>query len=95
MSKKTLSSLLAAWKASKGQTEIMPEEESGAEQVQGPDTCFVCKGRIRQKEAVYIGSNLYRHKRCFPGSSKWMKHMKNDPRVSKEIYELFEKQKEV
>jgi len=99
MGKRTLSSLLTAWKASKEQAKTTSEEEPEikpkVEQVQGPDTCFVCKSRIRHKEVIYIGNNLYRHKRCFPGSSKWMKHMKNDPRVTKEIYELFEKQKEV
>jgi hypothetical protein len=33
--------------------------------------CFVCKSKIAENP-VHIGEGIFRHKRCAPGSKKWM-----------------------
>jgi hypothetical protein len=33
--------------------------------------CYVCNRTITG-DPVYIGQELYRHKRCEPGSARWM-----------------------
>jgi hypothetical protein len=37
------------------------------------DYCYVCYGRIRKDEGIYIGNDMWRHKKCKPGSSRWLK----------------------
>lgn len=37
------------------------------------DTCYVCYGRIGKDEGIYIGKDLWRHKKCKPGGRSWLK----------------------
>ena len=37
------------------------------------ETCFVCSERIKKGEGIYIGKNLWRHKKCKPGGRSWAK----------------------
>jgi hypothetical protein len=37
------------------------------------EVCYVCYERIRNEEGVYIGKELWRHKKCKPGSANWLK----------------------
>jgi len=36
------------------------------------DYCYVCCQRITD-DGVYIGQNKWRHKKCKPGSTQWLK----------------------
>jgi hypothetical protein len=38
------------------------------------DTCYVCYERIKKDEGIYIGKNLWRHKKCKPGGRTWLKN---------------------
>jgi len=38
------------------------------------DTCYVCYERIKKDEGIYIGQNLWRHKKCKPGGRRWLKN---------------------
>ncbi len=38
------------------------------------DTCYVCYERIKKDEGIYIGNNLWRHKKCKPGGRAWLKN---------------------
>jgi hypothetical protein len=35
--------------------------------------CYVCKKPVREDKAQYIGQGMYRHKRCYIGSTRWFK----------------------
>jgi hypothetical protein len=37
------------------------------------DYCYVCCERIKKDEGIYIGNDMWRHKKCKPGSSRWLK----------------------
>lgn len=37
------------------------------------DYCYVCCKRIKNDDGVYIGNNTWRHKKCRPGSTQWLK----------------------
>lgn len=38
--------------------------------------CYVCYQRIKGDEGVHIGHQLWRHKKCKPGSVQWLKSPK-------------------
>ncbi|HVN95179.1 MAG TPA: hypothetical protein VMT62_02005 [Syntrophorhabdaceae bacterium] len=35
--------------------------------------CYVCCQRIKENDGIYIGQNKWRHKKCKPGSTQWLK----------------------
>jgi hypothetical protein len=37
------------------------------------DYCYVCYERIKKDEGLYIGHDMWRHKKCKPGSNRWLK----------------------
>jgi hypothetical protein len=37
------------------------------------DYCYVCYERIKKNEGIYIGNDMWRHKKCKPGSNRWLK----------------------
>ncbi len=37
------------------------------------DYCYVCFQRITDADSICIGQNKWRHKKCKPGSSHWLK----------------------
>ncbi len=37
------------------------------------DYCYVCYGRIKNEEGIYIGNGMWRHAKCKPGSSRWLR----------------------
>jgi len=37
------------------------------------DYCYVCYERIKKDEGIYIGNGMWRHKKCKPGSNRWLK----------------------
>lgn len=37
------------------------------------DYCYVCYERIKKDEGLYIGNDMWRHKKCKPGSNRWLK----------------------
>lgn len=50
--------------------------------------CYVCK-RMIQKKPIYIGNEIYRHKRCEAGSQKWMKIQRRKTKNRSELYDYF------
>lgn len=52
--------------------------------------CYVC-GRVIQKDALYIGQDLYRHhSSCEPGNKRWMEIQKARPaKLRSELYPYF------
>jgi len=45
------------------------------------DYCYVCCQRIGENEAVHIGQNKWRHKKCKPGSVQWLKSPLNEKQI--------------
>ena len=39
--------------------------------------CYVCEKKIPNKQEVCIGNNTYRHPKCVPGGSRWLKSKLN------------------
>jgi hypothetical protein len=37
------------------------------------EVCYVCYDRIKADEGVHIGKGKWRHERCKPGSTNWLK----------------------
>jgi len=37
------------------------------------DYCYVCYERIKNDEGIYIGNDMWRHRKCKPGSNRWLK----------------------
>jgi hypothetical protein len=37
------------------------------------DICYVCYGKIKKDEGIYIGNGMWRHGKCKPGGSTWLK----------------------
>ncbi len=53
------------------------------------EKCYVC-GREIQEKPQYIGQENYRHRRCFPGSARWMAVQKAKPRKERSaLYPFF------
>ena len=51
------------------------------------DTCYVCHERIKKNdESVYIGKNLWRHKKCKPGGRKWLKSGVGHTALSEKLF---------
>jgi hypothetical protein len=37
------------------------------------DYCYVCCRRIGKDEGICVGQGLWRHRKCKPGSRRWLK----------------------
>ncbi|HBA55799.1 MAG TPA: hypothetical protein DCZ04_15455 [Syntrophorhabdus aromaticivorans] len=37
------------------------------------DYCYVCYQRIKQDEGIHVGRDMWRHRKCKPGSRRWLK----------------------
>ena len=35
--------------------------------------CYVCGQRIKKDEGLHVGNGIWRHKKCKPGSSPWLR----------------------
>lgn len=47
--------------------------------------CYVCLKQIKELK-IYIGKNMFRHPKCIPGSSKWLKS-----KISKKTEHFYKK----
>jgi len=45
------------------------------------DYCYVCCQKITGNDSVYIGQNKWRHKKCKPGSTQWLKSPLNEKQI--------------
>jgi hypothetical protein len=64
---------LCLTRRTKFKTDVEPEPKSGSV------SCYVCGRRIQIREAIGIGNGMYRHKRCRPGTNRWLANMESDP----------------
>lgn len=53
--------------------EVEPEKKTGSV------PCAICGTPVQRKKGVWIGHNLFRHKRCRAGTTRWLKYSKGDP----------------
>lgn len=45
------------------------------------DYCYVCCQRILENQGVNIGQDKWRHKKCKPGSTQWLKSPLNEKQI--------------
>jgi hypothetical protein len=50
------------------------------------DTCYVCHERIAGDDGLYIGKDLWRHKKCKPGGRSWLKSRVGHTPSSEELF---------
>ena len=56
-----------------------PAEEERQEPKRGRVCCYVCGRPVSRMNGIAIGQGKWRHKRCRPGTIRWIRHNHGDP----------------